>query len=301
MTVLPSIHGTYTAHKPLAGFTTINVGGMADYFATFADWDDLAHFMRENKGRIPLTLIGQGSNMVISDDGIEGVVTQLGSAHGHVVVDGNRITAFAGATCGKVARAARDVALTGLEFFGGIPGSVGGALKMNAGAYSHETRDNIVNVCVLTDRGEEKILTPEECHFSYRRSLLPPGWLFKSVTFALEKGDKNTIRARMREINRARAESQPLNMPSSGSWFKNPVVNGVKRNAWHVVDEAGCRGMYVGHAQVSEKHCNFFINLGKAKAADFMALSDKVHSQVKERLAIDLQREVRFIGRGYEP
>lgn len=293
---LPPIRGTYRENEPLAPYTTIKVGGPAEVWADFADWDDLQQFLATKPTDMPLTLIGEGSNMVIREGGIRGVVTHLGKGFDAVMVQDTTITAEAGATCGKVARAARTAGLAGLAFYGGIPGSVGGALNMNAGAYGSQTFDFVEKVTVLTNTGEEQVLTPADIPHRYRHTELPAGWLFKSVTFKLQPGDAEEIRAAMRKINHERTASQPIGEPSSGSWFKNPTVGGVKLSAWRLADEAGCRGLRVGDAQVSEKHSNFFINLGAASATDLLTLSDTVAEKIKKMKGIEMEREVKFIG-----
>jgi UDP-N-acetylmuramate dehydrogenase len=294
---LPDVRGEYAYDVPLAPLTTIKVGGLADVMFTPADLEDLQYFLKNKPIDLPVTLLGEGSNVVIRDGGIKGVVLRLNPGLCNVSVEGNIVSAEGGATCGKAARAARAESLTGLEFFGGIPGSVGGALKMNAGAYGSETVDQLLDVQVLTEQGELKTLTPEEVGYSYRHSGLPAGWLFVGGRWRLKPGDAATIKERMREINTNRRTSQPLNMPSSGSWFKNPTLpDGTKGKAWQVVDSAGGRGLKVGDAQVSEQHSNFFVNLGNATAQDLLELSYKVEALVKEHSGIVLEREARFIG-----
>ena len=230
--------------------------------------------------------------------GIRGAVVRLNPGLTAVsVLPENRIRAEAGATSGKVARAAREASLTGVEFLCGIPGSIGGALMMNAGAYGTETVDNLVSFEVLNEQGDHLTLAPEDLEFTYRHSGLPRGWVFVAATFQLIPGDKNEIRDKMRHINKSRSTSQPLDMPSSGSWFKNPKREDLgAAHAWQATEKAGCRGMQVGQAQVSEKHCNFFVNLGGATAADMLALSDKVEAQIQEKLGITMVREVKTLG-----
>lgn len=293
--MLPDIRGHYTANKPLADLTTIKVGGPAQWWADFADIEDLQQFLRHKPADLPLTIIGEGSNVVIKDAGIAGVVTSFSQIAAHVRTEGTVLHAQAGATCGKAARAAREAGLAGLAFYAGIPGSIGGALRMNAGCYGVETADHLVSADVLTPTGEMRTLTPSEIGYGYRHCKLPPDWLFISATYQLKPGSKDDIRAEMRRINKERRESQPLKHRSSGSWFKNPVVHGVKKSAWRCVDEVGCRGLRVGDAQVSEKHSNFFINLGQATATDLLTLSEQVEAAVYQKLGIQLEREARFI------
>jgi UDP-N-acetylmuramate dehydrogenase len=293
---LPAIRGQYMANYPLAALTTIKVGGAAEVWADFADWDDVQFFMKNKPMELSFTLIGEGSNMIIPDAGLCGVVARLGKGFDAVQIDGEEVYAEAGATCGKVARAAREAALEGLAFLCGIPGSVGGALRMNAGAYGNETFDKLIEITLLTHCGDEKKVTPQDIVHGYRHTELPEGWLFKAARWRLQSGDKVAIKEQMREINSKRRTSQPLEMPSSGSWFRNPMIDGQKVNAWKVVEAAGCRGLQIGGARVSDKHCNFFVNMGNATAADFMALSEEVERRVKDSQGIELVREVRFVG-----
>lgn len=294
---LSKIHGTYTKNHPLADLTTVKVGGPAEVFATFTGWDDLVRFLTAKPDDMPLTIIGAGSNALISDVGLSGVITHLGRGFDAVEIRAeNMIYAEAGASCGKVARAVREESLAGLAFYAGIPGSIGGALKMNAGCYGSETFDFVKEIHVLTDKGEEKILTPDEIEHGYRHTVLPAGWIFKGAVFQLHDGDRADIKETMRRINRERTESQPIGQPSSGSWFRNPTVDGKLLSAWKVTEEAGCRGLQVGGAQVSEKHANFFINTGGATAADFVELSRQVEAKILETQGIKMHREVRYLG-----
>lgn len=309
---LPRIEGaTYTANVPLAPYTTIEVGGPAEVLAVFENWPAVQAFLKNKPVDVPFTIIGKGSNMVVADAGIKGVVAHFAKGLDAVRIDGNTVYAEAGAACGTVARNAREAGLAGLEFFGGIPGSVGGALRMNAGAYGHETFHTLTRLYLLDDQGNEHAVEPAYVNARYRHTELPQGWLYKAAEWVQQPGDKEAIRARMQEINRARSTTQPLALPSSGSWFKNPTLphdvegvgkTGEKVNAWKVSDAAGCRGKRVGGAAVSEQHANFFVNIGakegtgSATAADLMELSKQVQEQVKTRLGITLETEVRIIG-----
>lgn len=292
----------YTRNVPLADYTTIKVGGPAEVMAEVADWAQMAALVKWcNAHAVALTPMGKGSNMVIRDGGIAGVVVPLGKGLDAVRVEGNLLYAEAGAANGTAARAAREAGLDGVAFFGGIPGAIGGALRMNAGAYGFETFDKLKRVWVLDADGQEREVEPGFLAPRYRGTALPSGWLYKAGEWELVPGDKEEIRKQMQEINRARSTSQPLHLPSSGSWFKNVVRDGERVNAWRIVDEAGCRGMRVGGAQVSEQHANFFVNAGAkegqpATAAEFELLSQAVEAQVLERLGIVMEREVRFTG-----
>lgn len=297
---LPALAAGYERNVPLADFTTIKVGGPAEVLARFGSWDEVSAFLAWNAARaapVPLTLLGKGSNVVIRDGGLPGVVAVLGKGLDSVDVrDGGFLYAEAGAATGTAARAAREAGLDGLAFFGGIPGSIGGALRMNAGAYGAETYNDLVKLWLLDDKGDVCEVEPGFVKPRYRHTELPSGWLYKAGLWKLRPGDKEAIRQRMREINQARSTTQPLHMPSSGSWFKNPIWNGEKTNAWKVVDAAGCRGKQVGGAQVSEQHCNFFVNTGNALAGDFELLSQAVEAEILAKLGVVMEREVRFIG-----
>jgi UDP-N-acetylmuramate dehydrogenase len=275
----------------LAPYTTLKIGGNAEYFFEPENIDDLATFIKDKPQDIPVTILGEGSNILVRDGGVKGIIIRLNKLSNVEVCD-DEILAQAGASSGKVSRAAREAGLKGVEFLCGIPGSVGGALAMNAGAYGYQTADNLISVNVITNAGEIKILSPQEIGFEYRKTGLPNGWIFVSATFKLEQGNKDEIRDRMRKINRDRSTSQPLNKPSSGSWFKNTE----DQKAWQITDKAGCRGMQVGNAQVSEKHSNFFVNLGGATAKDMENLSEKVEKQIQEKLGLTMHREVKIIG-----
>lgn len=275
----------------LAPYTTLKIGGNAEYFFEPENIDDLVCFMQEKPNDLEISILGEGSNILVRDSGVKGIIIHL-SKLSNVEIVGNKIVAEAGATSGKVARAAREASLKGIEFLCGIPGSIGGALAMNAGAYGYQTADNLISVKVITDEGEIKNLSPDEVGFEYRKTGLPKNWIFIEATFKLPDGDKNEIRNRMREINKERRTSQPLDKPSSGSWFKNTE----KGSAWKITDQAGCRGMQVGNAQVSEKHSNFFVNLGGATSEDMENLSNKVEKQIQDKLGIKMHREVKIIG-----
>ncbi len=301
---LPLEVATFARNVPLADYTTIAVGGPAEVFATVADWAGMAKLVKWcNTHSVPLTLIGKGSNMVIRDGGIPGIVAHLGKGFDAVEVDGSMITAEAGAACGTVARAAREAELQGMAFFGGIPGSVGGALRMNAGAYGFETFQKMKMLWLIDAAGEVQEVEPDFVAPRYRGTALPEGWIYKAAAWELEAGNKEEIRKQMQDINRARSSSQPLHLPSSGSWFKNVKTPEGIVNAWKIVDQAGCRMMRVGGAMVSEQHANFFVNIGAAEkggvsatAHDFEILSQKVEAIVLEKLGITLEREVRFTG-----
>jgi len=223
-------------------------------------------------------------------------VVVLGKGLDKIEVEGDEIYAEAGAATGTAARAAREAGLDGLAFFGGIPGSIGGALRMNAGAYGSETYERLVKLWVMDAAGQVREVAPDFVKPRYRGTELPEGWLYVAGRWKLERAEKEIIREKMREVNRKRSTTQPLHLPSSGSWFKHAEWKGEKTSAWKLVDAAGCRGMRVGGAMVDEQHANFFVNVGNALAKDFEELSEKVEAQIKERLGVVMEREVRWLG-----
>ncbi len=295
---LPDLRGEVVHNAPLAPYTTLKIGGPADVLFIPADADDLATFWQwQATQNIPVTILGQGSNILVADAGIRGVVVHLGNTLANVTVNDTEITAQAGATCGKVARAARSASLSGLAFFGGIPGSVGGAVRMNAGAYGGETFQRVKNLEVLNDKGQHHTLTPADLNVVYRNSNLPIGWLVLSATFQLEHGDAAEIKEQMRQVNTNRRTSQPLHLPSSGSWFKNvTTADGTFHKAWQLTDSINARGWQIGDAAVSEQHANFFVNLGDARADDMLELSRRVEKAILEQHGIAMELEVKLLG-----
>lgn len=293
-----TLQGEVLLNAPLAPFTTLKIGGAAQILFKPASLQALAACLSQKPSAMPVVLLGKGSNVLVSDEGVAGLVVVLDGCCDTVQVTGNRIYAEAGAAAGKVARLAREHSLTGAEFLCGIPGSVGGALAMNAGAYGAETMPLVEKVKLLSPTGEWVEKTPADIGFGYRHTHLPAGWIYAAATFLLQPGDKTAINTTMRTINKNRSTSQPLDMPSSGSWFKNVEhADGSRTNAWKIVDEAGCRGLQVGGAQVSPKHSNFFVNTGGATAADMLALSLQVEQRVLQKLGITLHREVKWVGK----
>ncbi len=293
---LPEVRGTYEFSKSLKEYTTFKIGGPAEVLYIPADVDDLAHFWANKPKDVPITLLGEGSNILIRDGGIAGIVVHLGKGMDAVEITDDVLFCEAGASTGKVARLARTSELTGAEFICGIPGSMGGALVMNAGCYGSEMVDILIDVYVITDTGEKKVLEPSFFNFVYRNSTLPEGWIYTGCTMQLKAGDKNEIREKMRFVNHRRRGSQPLEWPNAGSWFKNPEGPNGPMAAWKLIQESGCRGLRKGDAQVSEKHCNFFINLGAATAADMEDLGVEVQEKVLSQTGIALQGEVRLLG-----
>ncbi|MBR4707508.1 MAG: UDP-N-acetylmuramate dehydrogenase [Pseudobutyrivibrio sp.] len=277
--------------------TTFRIGGPADIYIEpdYAAIVPLIKYLKEVD--VPFTVLGNGSNVLVSDDGIEGVVISLGKKSDVITIDGETIQVQAGAMLSSVANRAADAGLTGLEFASGIPGSIGGAVYMNAGAYGGEIKDILTEVRVLTKDLEEKIMTPEELQLSYRHSsLMEAGGYVLSATLKLSIGNKDEIKAKIADIREQRTTKQPLNYPSAGSTFKRPAGY----FAGKLIDDAGLRGYTVGDAQVSEKHCGFVINRGNATCAQVLQLMHDVDTKVFNEFNVHLVPEVRIIGRNID-
>ncbi|MCF3630905.1 UDP-N-acetylmuramate dehydrogenase [Thalassospiraceae bacterium LMO-SO8] len=294
---LPPVRGRLTANAALAGFSWFRVGGPAEVLFEPADTDDLAAFMANLPAGVPVTVIGVASNLLVRDGGVAGVVIRLGKAFADISIDGDTVTAGAGAMDVNVARAARDAGLAGLEFLIGIPGTVGGALRMNAGAYGAEVSDIFAAAWAVTGRGEVAALSPADMAFAYRHCGQPEDVIFTRATFRATPGDVDAISQRMAEIQKARGDTQPVKSRTGGSTFANPSSGGKGgHKAWELIDEAGCRGLTRGGAQVSPQHCNFLINTGNATAADLEGLGEEVRRRVLEETGVELHWEIRRIG-----
>jgi UDP-N-acetylmuramate dehydrogenase len=291
--LLPAVRGQLTADASLAEYTWFRVGGPADVLFQPADLDDLMGFLAAKPADVPVTVIGVGSNLLVRDGGVRGVVVRFGRALSKIERAGeDMIRAGAGAIDPTVAAFARDAGLAGLEFLTGVPGTIGGALRMNAGAYGGDMSQIVVSATLIDAQGSPKHLTAEEIAFSYRHCGVPENWTFVDCLLRGHAGDSAEIAAKMAAIRAAREDSQPLRTRTGGSTFANPPDN----HAWKLVDEAGCRGLKVGGAQVSEKHCNFLLNLGGATAADIETLGEEVRARVKAKSGIELRWEIRRIG-----
>lgn len=289
---LPSVRGRLTAEAPLAGITWFRVGGSAEVMFRPADRDDLIDFLRQKPRDLPVTVIGVASNLLIRDGGVPGVVLRLGRGFAEIRAEGETVFAGAGALDFNIATAARIAGIGGLEFLCGVPGTLGGALRMNAGAYGRELKDVLIEAEAVDGYGNLHRLQPEDFGFRYRGSAIPEDWIFLSARLRGEADDPKVIARRMTEIQTARSDSQPIRTRTGGSTFKNP--EGAK--AWELIDKAGCRGLKRGGAMVSDKHCNFLINTGNATAADIEALGEEVRRRVQETSGIELQWEIRRIG-----
>lgn len=289
---LPDVRGELSENAPLAGITWFRTGGPAEILFRPADADDLRAFLAGIERDIDVTVLGLGSNALIRDGGIPGIVVHLGKNFGEISFSGNEVTAGAGAPDVAVARACRDRSLAGLEFLNGIPGTIGGALRMNAGAYGSEISDVLISAQALDPDGQLHDLTPAQFEFSYRHSSIDENWIFVSACLLGTPGERAKIEARMTQIAEDRKSSQPIQTRTGGSTFKNP--DGAK--AWKLIDAAGCRGLAVGDAMVSEQHCNFLINRDSATAHDLEALGEEVRARVLENAGVSLEWEIRRIG-----
>lgn len=289
---LPAVRGRYRESAELSRVTWFRVGGPAEIMFRPADTEDLCAFLRGRPTDVPVTVIGVGSNLLVRDGGVPGVIVRLGGEFATIDVDGTDMIVGAGALDGNVAHAAALSNIAGLEFLAGIPGTIGGALRMNGGAYGREMKDVVATADAVAPDGTLHTMTPAEMGMSYRYSDVPGDWIFTGARLAGERGERAVIAARIKEIQEARAASQPVRTRTGGSTFKNPP----DRKAWELIDAAGCRGLRVGGAQVSEQHCNFLVNHGTATAADIEALGEEVRRRVKDSSGIELEWEIRRIG-----
>lgn len=280
--------------EPMAGHTTFRIGGPADCFLQIEDEEQLRKVQRYlNLVEMPYFVLGNGSNLLVNDAGYRGVVLQIGQKMSKVTVMGESVKAQAGAPLGQVARMAMEQGLSGLEFASGIPGTVGGAVMMNAGAYDGEMSQVVTCVRVISRDGEIMELDRETMEFGYRTSTIRNNsFIVTEVTFELQKGDRDVILTKMEELAARRKQKQPLDYPSAGSTFKRPEGN----YAGKLVADAGLRGFQIGGAQVSEKHCGFVVNLGSATAQDVRSLISEIQKRVKDKFRVDLEPEVVFLG-----
>jgi UDP-N-acetylmuramate dehydrogenase len=290
----PGLRGRLVADAAIAEATWFRVGGPAEALFSPADEDDLAYVLSVLPREIPVTTIGLGSNLIVRDGGIKGLVVRLGGrAFGAVeIMEGFRLVAGAATPDQYVAKAAATASVDGLAFLRGVPGSIGGALVMNAGAHGGEVKDALIEARGIDRTGARRAFSNAEMGFSYRHSRAPDDVIFTATTFQGRPGDPRAIEAEMERITRAREASQPIREKTGGSTFKNPP--GMK--AWELIDRAGCRGLRIGDAEVSPMHCNFLINLGSATAADLEALGEEVRRRVMEMSGVALDWEIRRIG-----
>jgi UDP-N-acetylmuramate dehydrogenase len=287
----PKLRGRLLANQSLAEITWFRVGGPAQVLFTPADEEDLAYFLASVPGH-PVTVIGLGSNLIVRDGGVPGVVVRLARGFNEVKVEGDLVVSGTAVPDVKVARAAADASLAGLAFYRGVPGAIGGALRMNAGAYGGETKDVLVRANAVSRSGEKVTFSNTDMGYSYRHCSVPDEYIFTEALFQTKPGSKDEIAAEMENITERREATQPIKSRTGGSTFKNPPGH----KAWQLIDAAGCRGLVVGDAQVSELHCNFLINRGNATAADVEGLGEEVRRRVKENSGVQLEWLVIQVG-----
>ncbi|MES2441842.1 MAG: UDP-N-acetylmuramate dehydrogenase [Pseudomonadota bacterium] len=289
---MPPVRGKLTHGAPLAPLVWFKSGGVAEWLFEPADAADLSNFLFALDPSVPVMGLGLGSNLIVRDGGVPGVVVRLGKAFATVETDGLTLKCGGGASGILVSSKARDAGIAGVEFLRSIPGTVGGFVRMNGGAYGRETRDILTTCDVVLRSGDRRSLALADLGYTYRHSNLPQGAIVVSATFRGVPGDPQAIQAEMDRIAAAREQSQPLRSRTGGSTFKNP--DGYK--AWALIDAAGCRGLRKGDAQVSEKHCNFLLNLGEASSADIEALGEEVRDKVKAHSRVELEWEIQRVG-----
>ncbi|MEB3702898.1 UDP-N-acetylenolpyruvoylglucosamine reductase [Candidatus Bealeia paramacronuclearis] len=289
---LPKVRGRYTVHAPLSQVTWFRVGGPAEVLYKPADLQDLQFFLSTCPLDIPVTTLGVGSNLLVRDGGVPGVVIRMGQGFNNIHIHESYIHVGAAVLDRTVAMLAQQNGIAGLEFFCGIPGTVGGALRMNAGAYGGDVSQILQKAFALDRNGKLRALNPQEIGHSYRYCDLPKDWIFVGARFLGKKDNPFVIESRMKTMLASREETQPVHSRTGGSTFANP--EGLK--AWELIDKAGCRGLTVGGAKMSELHCNFMINTGSASASDLERLGEEVRVRVKESSGEDLRWEIERIG-----
>lgn len=292
---MPKLRGRMTANQSMADLTWFRAGGLAQLLFSPADEDDLAYFLQKLAADIPVTVVGVGSNLIVRDGGIEGVVIRLsprGFGRAEFVGE-NKLSAGCATPDKKVAEVAAEAGLGGMEFYFGIPGWIGGALRMNAGANGGETKDVLVYANAVDRQGDMHTLSLAEMGFTYRYCAAPADLVFTSALFEGKPEDKAVIRQRMAAVQEHRETAQPIREKTGGSTFKNPPGH----SAWKLIDAAGCRGLRVGGAMMSEMHCNFMINTGAATAADLESLGEEVRRRVQDHSGISLQWEIKRLGK----
>ena len=291
---LPQVRGKLTPNASLAPLVWFKSGGTAEYLFEPADENDLVSFLRDLDPDVPVMALGLGSNLIVRDGGVPGVVVRLGKAFAKIQqLDETTLRCGGGASGILVSSTARDHGIAGLEFLRGIPGTVGGFVRMNGGAYGREVKDILIEARVVMRDGSVEVWPHQKLGYTYRHSEVPDGAIVVEATFRGSPGSPEAIGAEMDVIARAREESQPLRSRTGGSTFKNPEGH----KAWVLVDAAGCRGLTMGGAQVSEKHCNFLLNLGSAISADIEALGEEVRRRVLANSGITLEWEIQRVGR----
>ncbi len=289
---LPKVVGSYRENADLSKTTWFNVGGNADILFRPHDVNDLAFFLKNKPLDIPVTILGVGSNLLVRDGGIRGVVIKLGRNFAQVKNYDNIIEAGGACLCYNIAMYAKENSISDLEFLVGIPGSIGGATFMNAGCYGSDISSILIDAQIVDEAGNINTVTPKDIGYIYRGNTLPHGIIFTKARFKGTHKDQNIIAQRIEEITKQRNDSQPIKSKTGGSTFKNPT----NLRAWQLIDEAGCRGLTIGGAQISHLHCNFLINNGNATAKDIEMLGEEVRKRVKEKTGIELEWEIKIIG-----
>ncbi len=289
---MPALRGRLLANQSLAELTWFRVGGPAQILFMPEDENDLAYLLSHLPAEIPVTIVGLGSNLIVRDGGVPGVVVRLGRGFNDITIEGLDLRVGAAVPDVKVARAAQEAGIAGLSFLRGIPGSIGGALRMNGGAYGRETKDAFIEARAVDRTGRVRVFSNDDMGFAYRHSSAPDGCIFTQALFRGERGDPAVIAAEMDKITELREATQPVKTRTGGSTFKNPAG----QKAWKLIDAAGCRGLRFGGAQVSEMHTNFLLNLGTATAADIETLGETVRKRVKESSGVELEWEIKRIG-----
>ena len=290
---LPEVRGRLKPNALMSNLTWFRVGGPAEVLFTPEDEDDLVQFMQQLDEDIPVYTVGVGSNLLVRDGGVAGVVIRLGRGFGNLeVLDNQQISCGTAVPDIRLARFALEHLIDGLTFFRGIPGTIGGALRMNAGAHGGETKDVLVEARAVDRKGNISVLSNRDMKFEYRHSGAPLDLIYTQAVFQGKPGKAEDIQAQMEKITELRENAQPIKSRTGGSTFKNPAGE----KSWQLIDAAGMRGARVGGAQVSEMHCNFLINEGDASASDIETLGEKVRSRVRENSGIDLDWEIRRIG-----
>ena len=291
--IMPELRGRLIANAPLADITWFRVGGPAQVLLTPADEADLSYFLKNLPDDVPIQVVGLGSNLLVRDGGVPGIVVRLGRGFNEIKIEADhRLRAGTAVPDVKVARAAAEAGISGLAFYRGIPGSIGGALRMNAGAHGRETKDCLVSARAVDLDGNIFVLSLADMEFTYRHCGVQDGWIFTEATFAGEPGDPASILKEMDEVADYREKNQPIKERTGGSTFKNPPGN----SAWKLVDEAGCRGLRIGGAKVSDMHCNFLINDKQASGEDVETLGETVRARVKSASGVTLNWEIIRLG-----
>jgi UDP-N-acetylmuramate dehydrogenase len=292
--ILPKVRGIYRENAELKNW--FDVGGKAEVLFRPSDINDLQDFLKNCPKEIPVQILGAASNVIISDDGVKGVVIRLSGEFAKISHEEEIVKAGAAALCGNVALYSKNAALGSLEFFTGIPGSIGGAVAMNAGCYGSDVAQNLISAKALDFSGNLFELKNSDFEFCYRGNKIAKNFIFVEAIFKAAKSSVENVSQKISEFNKQRELAQPIRAKTGGSTFKNPDPQNLSsKKAWQIIDEIGCRGMTEGDAQISEKHCNFMINRGKASAQNLIDLGNKVKKLAKEKLNVNLEWEIKFL------